>query len=41
MTCQRCRQPMKELRGIHHGRRKWQCRQCGKIAMQRPTRRPD
>jgi transposase-like protein len=41
MTCKRCRQPMKELRGIHHGHRKWQCRHCGKITMQRLTRRPN
>jgi transposase-like protein len=34
MTCNRCRHPMKELRGTHHGNRKWQCPQCGKVRMQ-------
>jgi hypothetical protein len=25
---------MKELRGTHHGNKKWQCPQCGKVRMQ-------
>jgi predicted RNA-binding Zn-ribbon protein involved in translation (DUF1610 family) len=31
---------MKEERGVHHGKRKFRCPRCGKVAMQ-VSRRPD
>ena len=37
VTCQRCKVPMKELKGhIYHKKRKWKCPQCNRIRMQEP-----
>ena len=36
MVCPKCKVQMKEQRGIHHKKRKWICRKCGKVRMQRP-----
>jgi len=39
MTCRKCRIAMQELKGhIYHGNRKWVCRKCGKVRMQKPVR---
>jgi hypothetical protein len=38
VTCQKCRVPMKELKGhIFHKQRKWKCPKCARIRMQRSS----
>jgi len=34
MTCPRCKTAMEELKRSYHKKRKWICRQCGKIRFQ-------
>jgi transposase-like protein len=37
VTCQRCKVPMKEVKGhIYHKKRKWKCPQCKRVRMQQP-----
>jgi len=40
MTCNRCGRPMVEKKRTFHKQRKWVCRRCGKVRMQR-TRSKD
>jgi hypothetical protein len=35
MICPRCRKPMREEKRSFHKKRKWICRYCGKVVMQR------
>ncbi len=39
MICRKCKTPMKEVKRVFHGQRKWICPNCGAVRFQKVTKK--